>query len=472
LHLWPLTLVGLSVLLYGVINTPTTGWRLFATNTATLSIFTLWASAGTLMHLELENRAFASLARLSSLPLALGVAVSLAAALVLYRRFRGPSLLLNSLWAGSLMSMLESLFQHIFGGYYFAAFAHLLVDAPLALPVASVLGMHGVTFVAVAGGAFVAELCAAQLSPLRTGLAGVYAAVAVASIYGLAAALPAVSAGATLAVGLVQPAYHQGYLSTLEAAAPALEAPTELVVYPNFYTSLEHVGNGAPLSSAAAQQRMLSQLARAAQPAQTVVVWSTIESGGRLTNPFQFIRNGAVVASYEKQRLFPFSDYDPAWVRSLGHEVRAKEVSPSVTPNPFRAEGLTVGGLSCSEVHDQSYTREIAPDSQFLLAIGSDANVPGAAAGNYSLAGARYRAAENGRPVVRSSRYGPSALIGARGEIINHLSYGHRGTLVGTLPLGRRVTPFAQFGTLPLLAIGALVLCGVICQRRHGGHVL
>jgi apolipoprotein N-acyltransferase len=88
--------------------------------------------------------------------------------------------------------------------------------------------------------------------------------------------------------------------------------------------------------------------------------------------------------------------------------------------------------------------------------------------GNYSLADARYRAAENDITVVRANFYGPSAIINAGGSIQTELPFGERGIVRGFIAARpARSTLYARFGSFPLYAgIALCVLSALYCALR------
>jgi apolipoprotein N-acyltransferase len=101
-----------------------------------------------------------------------------------------------------------------------------------------------------------------------------------------------------------------------------------------------------------------------------------------------------------------------------------------------------------------------------VIAVGSDAMFPGPLSGNFALAAARLRAAENGVPVVRGNLEGPSAILGADGSVQAMLSYGETGVLRGVIALQEgSKTLYAKTGSWPVVAF-ALVMVALATARR------
>jgi apolipoprotein N-acyltransferase len=84
------------------------------------------------------------------------------------------------------------------------------------------------------------------------------------------------------------------------------------------------------------------------------------------------------------------------------------------------------------------------------------------------LHASRMRARETGRPVLRSTNTGATAIIDARGRITGRLAYNTADVLDGVVQGHTGDTPFVRSGNLPALVATALllVLAGWIGRRR------
>ncbi|MDX9874899.1 MAG: nitrilase-related carbon-nitrogen hydrolase, partial [Spongiibacteraceae bacterium] len=78
---------------------------------------------------------------------------------------------------------------------------------------------------------------------------------------------------------------------------------------------------------------------------------------------------------------------------------------------------------------------------------------------------AQMRALESGRPMIRGTGNGVTALIDHRGVIIARLPQFERATLTGDIQPTTGLTPFARFGIWPVLLIAAVML-GSLGPRR------
>ena len=83
------------------------------------------------------------------------------------------------------------------------------------------------------------------------------------------------------------------------------------------------------------------------------------------------------------------------------------------------------------------------------------------------LAQARLRAAEEGIPVIRSTPNGISALIDARGRIIDSIPWHRAGIIWAELPRpAAALGPFALYGNIIPLALGFILLIAAIALAR------
>ena len=95
---------------------------------------------------------------------------------------------------------------------------------------------------------------------------------------------------------------------------------------------------------------------------------------------------------------------------------------------------------------------------------------PGDLAGEWSLAGARYRAAENNIAVVHGTILGPSAIITADGSLQDYLSFGASGVLEGSVPTvpAQSSTLYNRTGSWPLYTGATLVIVAAVLLKRRG----
>ena len=133
-----------------------------------------------------------------------------------------------------------------------------------------------------------------------------------------------------------------------------------------------------------------------------------------------------------------------------------------------------VGLQICYEIIFSGQVVDRANRPDFLFNPSNDAWF-GAWGPPQHLAQARLRAAEEGLPVVRSTPTGISALIDARGTLVEALPWRTAGVIDGRLPPARSgLTLFARLGNLLPLALGfsLLIWAVVLDARRRYRHII
>lgn len=168
-----------------------------------------------------------------------------------------------------------------------------------------------------------------------------------------------------------------------------------------------------------------------------------------------------VLGTYDKHHLVPFGEYMPfRGLLPIRLTHGGMDFTPGAGPATLNIPGLpAVGPLICYEViFPGAVVAATRPD--WLVNVTNDAWY-GISAGPYQhLASARMRAVEEGLPLVRAAQTGVSAVIDARGRLVNAIPLGEMGTLISQLPGSFPATIFARLGiwTASFLAAMALLL--------------
>lgn len=200
------------------------------------------------------------------------------------------------------------------------------------------------------------------------------------------------------------------------------------------------------------------------------------ESRPPIYNSIQVVNDeGVITGSYDKVHLVPFGEYLPPFLDRL---IRAVGLSEFVSvPGGFasgnRRAPLLVRGLPpaaaliCYEVIFPGAAMPAGPRPGFILNLTNDGWF-GQTSGPYQhLAQARLRAIEEGLPLVRVANTGISAVADHYGRIRAALPLGAAGVLDTTLPRAGAAPPYARFGDLFFAGVVAsLMLAGVIMRRR------
>lgn len=187
---------------------------------------------------------------------------------------------------------------------------------------------------------------------------------------------------------------------------------------------------------------------------------------------------GAIAGVYDKAHLVPFGEFIP-W-RPLLSKIGLGTLVPgdldfSAGPGPttLHLPNLPpVGPLVCYEAIFPGAVLDRTDRPAWLLNLTNDAWF-GESPGPYQhLAMARFRAVEEGLPLIRAAGTGISALVDPYGRVVRSLALSTRGVLDTGLPEalpGR--TFFASAGNIPVLILVFLCLGAAVWVRKFGGRL-
>ncbi len=219
----------------------------------------------------------------------------------------------------------------------------------------------------------------------------------------------------------------------------------------------------------------LDRIARAAAGAR-VAFGAQRVAGARFYNTlFVTGPDGRIAASYDKHHLVPFGEYVPLGdlAARLGiYGLAAGEgFGYSAGPGPRLVDLGRFGRALPLICYEAIFPEEVgAPERPaWLLQITNDAWFGTFAGPQQHLAQARMRAIEQGVPMVRAANTGISAVIDARGGVVDSLPLGVAGRIDAALPPAAAATPYARGGDWPAaLAILACLGAGLALRRRNG----
>jgi apolipoprotein N-acyltransferase len=180
---------------------------------------------------------------------------------------------------------------------------------------------------------------------------------------------------------------------------------------------------------------------------------------------------GSQVAVYDKIHLVPFGEYLPFQdiLESIGLMQLTKVVGGFVPGD--RRRPLTIPGvpsvlpLICYEIVFPDEADQQGERPGWLLNLTNDGWF-GASTGPYQhFQQARTRAVEQGLPLVRAANTGISAVVDPLGRIVRELPLGIEGVLDAPLPRAVDPTPYVRYGDRALaLLFAAAVL--IVLRRR------
>lgn len=184
-----------------------------------------------------------------------------------------------------------------------------------------------------------------------------------------------------------------------------------------------------------------------------------------------------IVARYDKIHLVPFGEYLPfrSILKPLGLDALAAgavDFSFGSDAAPIAIPGLPFArALICYEAifPDESMqsSDDGRPQAGMLLNLTNDGWFGNSSGPYQHLAAARFRAVEQGLPLVRAANNGISAIIDPYGRVTSRLGLNEIGVLDGPLPAASIHRPlYARIGDISLLAFALVALISAIILRR------
>ncbi len=183
---------------------------------------------------------------------------------------------------------------------------------------------------------------------------------------------------------------------------------------------------------------------------------------------------GAPPVRYDKRHLVPFGEYVPFekvlfFAKTVARNIGQFRPAERLTLLPWQGELL--GPAICYEVVFPEETAALTrAGATILVTITNDGWYGDTAAPWQHLRAARFRAAENRRPMVRAAITGVSAVIAPDGSLLAQLGVGEQGVLRALVAGERWMTPYARLPWLPPLAstlLAGAALAAVYTSRSR-----
>jgi apolipoprotein N-acyltransferase len=181
--------------------------------------------------------------------------------------------------------------------------------------------------------------------------------------------------------------------------------------------------------------------------------------------------DGSIVSVYDKVHLVPFGEYLPFQrvLENLGLQQLTKQRGGFLAGDRRRL--ISVPGtalalpLICYEI---IFPGEVMPEGQrpgWIVNVTNDGWF-GISSGPYQhFQQARVRAIEEGLPLVRAANTGISAVVDPVGRIINSLPLGSEGVIDSPLPRPISTPIYARVGDVPAAMIVVIALLAIIRRR-------
>jgi len=216
---------------------------------------------------------------------------------------------------------------------------------------------------------------------------------------------------------------------------------------------------------------ILDPLQRQLQDSRTDLLLGILFQDGN-SNHNSLVKLGKNTEVYHKRHLVPFGEYIPLrhWLSWLNQWVvlPASNMDSGSQPTLLHAAGEAIAGSIC---YEDAYGNEMAqmlPTAGLLVNVSNDAWFGDSLAPHQHLQIARMRALELGRPMLRATNTGVSAIVN------------HKGGLEAISPqfaidvlkakIWPRVggTPFVKWGNIPVLILCMALTLMVFARRLLG----
>jgi apolipoprotein N-acyltransferase len=236
----------------------------------------------------------------------------------------------------------------------------------------------------------------------------------------------------------------------------SVHPPPGLVLWPEDVVALPHPLAGSP--EAAFMSRLAEEL-------RTTLVVGITEPASSATFRNEIVAwgpRGHVVGVFEKVHRVPFGEYVPN--RSFfSHLADLSGVSTDAIPGHgsglMRTPAGPLGLLVSFEIFYAGRSHSSVRAGAELLAVPtntssySTSQVP-----SQEIAAAKVQSVQTGRDLVQAAPTGYSAVVTARGVVVARSALGKRQVLVAVVALRRGMTPYDDWGDLPVLILSALAL--------------
>ena len=166
-------------------------------------------------------------------------------------------------------------------------------------------------------------------------------------------------------------------------------------------------------------------------------------------------------AEYAKRRLVPWGEYIPLadWFPFIGRLARnAGQFTPGTELGLMPFGGHSLAMAICYEVIFASLVSEQSrAGADVLLTVTNDAWYGNTAAPWQHLRAARFRAAENQKPMIRAALTGVSAIIDSRGRVVEQLGVEETGILRGEVVGSPAPSPYSRAPWWPVWTSAVLL---------------
>lgn len=345
-----------------------------------------------------------------------------------------------------------------FNGFLWNLAAYAFTDLPGALQLSAWVGAFGVSFLLVLVNVAVASAWETRRFELPAAvLLGALLLLCLAGRYSKAEE-PVRGGGRE--VRLVQPnagityqseKIEQNYRRLLELSVPHCIGGDALLIWPE---------SAAWPSIYETSARLRHDVAQLNARGCRVLLSSAAAVGEGWENVALLVGADGVEGRYAKRRLVPWGEYVPlkTVLPFVGYLARnAGEFSPGHELGLMELGAEKLGPAVCYEViFPNPVADQVKAGATMLVTITNDAWYGDTAAPWQHLRAARFRAAENRRPLLRAALTGVSAIVDAEGRTVSQLGVGEEGVLAARMHGELGLSPYTRAPWL-VVALAALL---------------
>lgn len=368
----------------------------------------------------------------------------------------------------SLWVLAEAQRGIFFNGFLWNLAAYSATDVPGALPLSAWVGAFGISFLVI-----LANVAVASALEQRRYEAPVAALMSIGLLLCLAGRYSKPDQpvrGGGREVRLVQPdsaitydsqEIEANYRRLLELSRPHCIGGDALLVWPE---------SAAWPSLYETSARLRQDVANLAGAGCRVFLSSAAQEGEEWKNVALLVGPQGTEGHYAKRRLVPYGEYVPlkTLLPFVGYLARnAGEFVPGDELGLMTVGAEKLGPAICYEViFPNPVAEQVAAGATMLITITNDAWYGDTAAPWQHLRAARFRAAENRRPLLRAALTGVSAIVEADGRVVQQLGVGEEGVLGGRFKGQTGLSPYTRAPWL-VVALSALLATFAIIRSRR-----
>ncbi|MDA7585843.1 apolipoprotein N-acyltransferase [Luminiphilus sp.] len=401
----------------------------------------------------------------------LGLATLTGFQMALYRRCSRGRKTPSSLLFAAIWVLFEWLRSWLFTGFPWLYAGYIALDTPAA-GWAPVVGVYGLSFLIAGLSAAIGSLALNNASTLRK--KGAEASIWVIIIL-TGMPLSAVSwtqdRSAPLTVAIYQPniplekKWDRRYFRAIQQQYTDNSRPyfknTDLVLWPE---------SALPAYSDRIEDYLGLISTEATETGTTLITGiPTRDAQGGYNS---IIALGLGAGEYRKQKLVPFGEYVPFEENLRGliqfFDLPMSNFIPGPNVPPILSAGpLKVASFICYEIVYPDFVWQGARDAALLVTVSNDSWFGHSIGPLQHLQMARFRALETGRPLLRGTNNGVSAIIDHKGDLLVATPQFEEVVITGEVQPKTGLTPLMWLGSTPILAFFGLLIVAAAYRRQR-----